>query len=158
VPRNDLGSDSLAAIAQQAEAIADDFERFLGLLLERFDAALADANDRLADYIRTEWSDHGSISEDVSTEQVGRFAYRLEVDNPGAKPLEYGTSPHVITPNPGTDYLHFKVDGNWVKTVRVDHPGQDADPALRPGIDRIADELVEQLQQIVRETETEVFG
>jgi len=157
VPRNDLGSDSLAADARQAEAFADDFERFRDLLLKRFDAALADANDRLADYIRTEWSDHGSISEDVSTEQVGRFAYRLEVGNDGSLPIVYGASPHPITPNPGTDYLHFKVDGNWVKTVRVDHPGQDADEALRPGINRIADELVEQLQQIVRETEREVF-
>ena len=50
---------------------------------------------------------------------------------PYAPPVEYGTAPHVITGDP----LAFPGDnGETVFTTRVQHPGTDPQPHVRPGM------------------------
>lgn len=48
--------------------------------------------------------------------------------------VEFGTAPHTITPN-GAQVLNFTVNGTDVFAGRVDHPGTDAQPYLRPALD-----------------------
>jgi hypothetical protein len=47
--------------------------------------------------------------------------------------IEFGTAPHTITPN-NAEVLRFEVDGEEVYTQRVEHPGTDPRPFLRPTV------------------------
>lgn len=50
-----------------------------------------------------------------------------------AAAVEFGTSAHTITAN-GSEPMTFKVDGQWVSTYVVEHPGTEAQPYLRPAL------------------------
>lgn len=47
--------------------------------------------------------------------------------------VEFGTSPHVITPD-DAEVLKFTVDGETVYARSVDHPGTEAQPYMRPAV------------------------
>jgi len=47
--------------------------------------------------------------------------------------IEFGTAPHTITPT-NAEVLRFEVDGETVFTQRVEHPGTDPRPFLRPAV------------------------
>ncbi len=70
---------------------------------------------------------------------IGRWVVGSPVDY--SDDVEYGTAPHVITPN-GDDPLTFQVDGEWVSTYHVDHPGTPAQPYLRPSLKQHESDLV----------------
>lgn len=64
--------------------------------------------------------------------------------------VEYGTDPHPITPN-GIYPLRFMVDGEWVSTYEVKHPGATAQPFLRPALDKHKSELAEEIERGIEE-------
>jgi HK97 gp10 family phage protein len=65
---------------------------------------------------------------------------------------EFGGEPYVILPKKGK-YLTFKVDGKWVSTRQVVHPGIKAHPYMRPAVMKtlggLADALAEKGQMMI---------
>ncbi len=47
-----------------------------------------------------------------------------------AAAVEFGTKPHTIEPR-NKPNLTFKIDGKWISTKKVNHPGTQAIPFLR---------------------------
>jgi len=69
----------------------------------------------------------------------GVFSFGYSADH--AIPVEAGTEPHPITPDEA-DALVFKGDdGETVFTTRVNHPGTDPQPFVRPGFEAMAQAL-----------------
>jgi|GEM_PF-3359626 hypothetical protein len=170
MPRNDFGADSIGDLIDEAERIADRFEEFSTLLRERFDEALADANEELhrlteeyapradesdEDYHRPDG--YTKLHESVDSFRDGLLRYRVVVDHPAARPQEYGAAPHTIRAKQA-DYLRFKVNGSWVTTVEVRHPGNDPQPFLDPAIRDVAKGLRDRLLDVFDETKRDVFG
>ncbi len=71
----------------------------------------------------------GSFSHEVVTNQneiVGTVRNSAEY----AAAVEFGTKPHTIEPR-NKPNLKFKVDGKWISTKKVNHPGTQGIPFLR---------------------------
>jgi len=74
---------------------------------------------------------------------IGRWAVGSSVDY--AADVEYGTAPHVITPD-DADALRFPgPDGDPVFAQHVDHPGTPAQPYLRPALKQHESDLVDNI-------------
>lgn len=70
---------------------------------------------------------------------------------------EEGRDSFTIKPE-DAEYLHFKVNGNWVRTKSVEHPGIEKNPFLQPAIDENRDWAEEQFEQAIEDAVNEVFG
>lgn len=62
-----------------------------------------------------------------------------------APAVEFGTGPHVITPNEAEALRFPGPDGDPVFARRVEHPGTPAQPFLRPALDGAEDDLVQRI-------------
>jgi len=64
---------------------------------------------------------------------VGGLEITVRVGSPihYAPDVEYGTAPHTITPK-DAEVLVFEIEGETVFTKRVEHPGTEPQPFLRP--------------------------
>lgn len=63
--------------------------------------------------------------------------------------VEYGTAPRTITPT-DAEVLRFEVDGDVVYTQRVEHPGTDPRPFLRPAVNEAQRDPAEFLRENTR--------
>lgn len=77
--------------------------------------------------------------DDVSTAKIGS---NLEY----AQPLEEGSNPHKIRSKDGKP-LRFQIDGHWVTVDEVNHPGNKAQPFLRPAIEENTGEIQNRIQR-----------
>jgi hypothetical protein len=69
--------------------------------------------------------------------------------------VEFGTSPHTITPN-DAEVLRFEVDGEVVYTQKVEHPGTDPRPFLRPAVNEARRDPGEFIRENTRTTGDEL--
>lgn len=68
-----------------------------------------------------------------------------------ADDVEFGTAPHVITPD-GAEALKFPDgNGNVIFRSKVDHPGTPAQPFMRPALQQHQSALVENIQEAMTE-------
>lgn len=78
--------------------------------------------------------DTGNLRASIRTLQIASGTYQVGSNVDYADDVEYGTAPHVITPD-DADALKFEgSDGQTVFAVRVEHPGTSAQPYLRPAV------------------------
>jgi hypothetical protein len=99
----------------------------------------------------------GELRESISVEAPegdDEDGWLVTVSADHAKPIEYGAAPHIITSN-GSYPLTFKVDGKWVSTHVVNHPGNEAQPYLRPAMDEhereLAQAIFDEIERIIDE-------
>jgi hypothetical protein len=64
--------------------------------------------------------------------------------------VEFGTAAHRIEPKRKGKVLAFEVGGETVFTTRVDHPGAQAKPFLRPAGDTKAQAAVDKIAENLR--------
>jgi HK97 gp10 family phage protein len=57
---------------------------------------------------------------------------------------EFGGPPYIITPRKA-QYLRFQINGKWITTKRVVHPGVAARPFMRPAVQEALGGLTEKL-------------
>lgn len=74
-----------------------------------------------------------------------------------AAAVEFGTRPHVITPNQA-DALAFEGQaGELIFRQRVEHPGTEAQPFLRPALRDHESDLTENIDEAIRAVFVEAF-
>lgn len=54
---------------------------------------------------------------------------------------EFGGLPYKIRPRQDNGMLHFKIDGEWISTKEVTHPGIPAHPYIRPAAQSVIGSL-----------------
>ena len=77
---------------------------------------------------------------------VGEYKIRIRVNTPDARAWEYGSGLHATQGNVGTYRIkpkqskllsfYWKNQGRWVVLPRVNHPGIEAKPFVRPAVKR----------------------
>jgi HK97 gp10 family phage protein len=75
----------------------------------------------------------GNLRQSIRYRPHGNNAYLVTVNANYGRHVEFGTKPHVILPKTKS-YLAFKVNGQWVRTKRVNHPGTRAQPFFGPAV------------------------
>lgn len=93
--------------------------------------------------------DTGELSNNivVRTDSSGRYVVEARADH--AADVEYGTKPHLITPNE-KQVLKFESGGDTVYTPYAKHPGTDAQPFLRPALNRHQSGYVRRVARQIR--------
>lgn len=76
-----------------------------------------------------------SLAEDIQIFDSDEAAAVVGTQNEVLKWLEWGTEPHVITPNEAEALQWFNDNGNPVFAVRVEHPGFEPYAHLRTAMD-----------------------
>ena len=107
------------------------------------------------DYYRP--SGYRKLTESVYVAQVGPYEFDVIVDHPAAAALEYGSRPHYIRAV-NSEYLHFKVDGQWVKKEVVDHPGTDEYRYARDAVDAVRPIIIREVQQMLDDAVARTIG
>lgn len=90
--------------------------------------------------------DTGTLRHSYQWSRLGRHRYAVGTDVDYGPDVEYGTAPHLITPN-GDGPLTFPVDDGWVSTYEVEHPGTPAQPHVRPALEQHRSDLVENIAE-----------
>lgn len=94
-------------------------------------------------------------SGEVFQREDGVWVIRYTADH--SVVVEEGSDPHIIEPN-DADALRFETDsGEVVYTMRVRHPGTEAQPYLGPAVDAEREKLPNRLLGAVEATFAEVF-
>lgn len=78
-----------------------------------------------------------SLAQDIQIFDSDDAAAIVGTQNEVLKFLEWGTEPHVITPNEAEALRWFNDNGNPVFAMRVEHPGFEPYGHLRTGIDSL---------------------
>lgn len=95
--------------------------------------------------------DTGTLRSSIETAPSGVGEYLVGTNIEYAPDVEFGTDPHVITPDEA-DALAFEgSDGELVVTQRVKHPGTPAQPFLRPAIDEHESTLTRNIAAAITE-------
>lgn len=71
----------------------------------------------------------GAFSHEVESSE-NEVLGRVKNSSGHAAPVEFGSKPHVIEPR-NKPNLKFKIDGKWISTKKVFHPGFAGIPFLR---------------------------
>jgi len=153
---SDFGPDDFRALAEDLQQLADaaaDVE-------PRIDRALERALERTS--LRVERSakqrapvDTGTLRASIQTDDAGQLRKVVGTNVEYAPDVEFGTAPHVIEPN-DAEALQFTVDGEEVFAARVEHPGTEAQPFLRPALREHEDTLAREIRDAVREELTDL--
>ena len=95
--------------------------------------------------------DTGTLRSSIQTAPAGVAEYLVGTNIEYAPDVEFGTDPHVITPDEA-DALAFEgSDGELVFTQRVEHPGTPAQPFLRPAVDEHESTLTRNIAAAITE-------
>lgn len=68
------------------------------------------------------YSGGGTLRQKIKAKALGQFSFAVIADTKYAGYVDQGTKPHVIVPRT-KPFLAFQIDGRWVRTKRVNHPG-----------------------------------
>lgn len=91
----------------------------------------------------------GELRADIMAYRLRQTAWSIGTTKEYGPDVEYGTAPHTITPDT-EDFLHFQVDGQWVTTDEVEHPGTEAQPFLRRALNTHRSDLVENINDEIQ--------
>jgi HK97 gp10 family phage protein len=154
---SDFGADDFRALAADLQQLADAASDVEG----RLDRALERALKRTA--LQVERSakerapvDTGTLRASIQTLDAGQLRKIVGTNVEYAPDVEFGTGPHVIEPD-DAEALRFTVDGEEVFAARVEHPGTEAQPFLRPSLREHQDTLAREIQQAVRDELADLF-
>lgn len=89
--------------------------------------------------------DSGELRADIGTTPLGKAEYAVGTTKKYAPSVEYGSDPHPITPN-GPYPLRFQVNGEWVVTDKVEHPGTPMQAFLRPALHKHRSSLINNIR------------
>ena len=64
----------------------------------------------------------GTLRQSIKARSLGQFSFGVLADTVYAAAVDQGSKPHVITPR-NKPFLAFQIDGRWIRTKRVNHPG-----------------------------------
>jgi len=116
-----------------AEVKFDENPRWKPLLDKAIERGLRKALLEVKNRVKTTAPvDKGNLKNNNYIEQKG-FAGIVYNTMEYAPDVEYGTKPHVILPK-NKSYLAFKINGKWVRTKKVNHPGTKPQPFYRPAL------------------------
>jgi HK97 gp10 family phage protein len=147
------------------EEAAEDLEEF-ARRLRVFEARIPETLDRALEKTSRKVESTASINAPKDTNRLanssfsrkeGRGRWVVGFSAEYAAPVEFGSEPHIITPN-DADALHFFVDGEEVFTKRVEHPGTPAQPYLRPAMREHSNDLTKHLERELEKLAKEVFA
>jgi len=98
--------------------------------------------EEVAPDIRESWrsnltGDQQSLAQDIQI-YTTRGLVRVGTRNPVLKYLEWGTRPHIITPDEAEALRWFNDEGQPVFAKRVRHPGTEPEAHLRSALDSVA--------------------
>jgi len=132
--------------------LARAFRRFAEMLRDAADSADESIDDALLETAldveagakRRAPVDTGTLRGDIRTRKARPGVYYTGNTVEYAPAMEYGSQPHLITPT-DADALRFKVDGEVVFASRVNHPGTEAQPYLRPALAAVRKDLPENI-------------
>lgn len=156
------GFDDLGAMLFELRDNFEDAERLIQPTLDQAVATTSARVERTAT-IRAP-VDTGTLQNSIGYSRVESAHYLVGTNVEYAPHVEYGTDPHVIAPNNG-DVLAFEVERNAfglddetiVTSEPVQHPGTPAQPFLRPALREHRSDLVEDIEDAIRELFREVF-
>jgi HK97 gp10 family phage protein len=147
------------------DEFADELEGFSRRLRE-FERRVPDAVDRALETTarRVEGTasenapmDTGRLQNSSFARREGQSRWVVGFSAEYAKPVEFGSEPHIITPDTA-DALHFFVDGEEVFTTRVKHPGTPAQPFLRPALREHGNDLTREMERELDKLAKEIFS
>jgi HK97 gp10 family phage protein len=150
--------DGFDEFADDLDEFADRMQEFRARIPEAVDTALR----RTARQVRQDTSDNAPkdtnrLAESYHMEKLGEGKYSVGTDVEYAKPVEFGSEPHIIAPDTA-EALKFTVDGETVYTSKVNHPGTRAQPYLRPAVREHSNYLTRQLQRELDKLAKEIFA
>lgn len=94
--------------------------------------------------------DTGTLRASLRTVQTGTAEYAVGTNVEYAPAVEYGTDPHVITPD--GDFLYFEGrGGHLIRKRSVNHPGTPAQPFLRPALNEHESDLEANIAAAIRD-------
>lgn len=94
--------------------------------------------------------DTGALRASIRFEQISTARYIVGSSIDYADDVEFGTSPHVITPDEAEALRFPGEDGEPVFAMRVEHPGTPAQPFLRPALKEHESELVTNIESTIQ--------
>ena len=90
--------------------------------------------------------DTGTLRASLRFRQRAPASYAVGTNVQYAPDVEFGTDPHVITPNQAEALRFEDAEGEPVFAARVDHPGTPAQPYLRPALQEHESDLTENIE------------
>ena len=146
--------DGFAGFDDELEAFADDVADAQEDVDEAIDRGVGRGTRAIGnDAQRRALVDTGELRDSKRVRRLGSRRWELSFTADHAAPTEYGSGPHLITPN-DADALRFEADGEEVFTQRVEHPGTSPNqflrPALRAGRDELTDAIAAELRRTFR--------
>lgn len=124
----------------QLEAL---FKKAPGIASEEYLKSL----ERVANYVWEEavkgaptgkYKGGGNLKQSIKVHRHGNIGYKVSVNSLYGVYVDQGTRPHVIVPRV-KKYLAFQVNGQWVRTKRVNHPGTKPNPFFTNAVDKAND-------------------
>ena len=93
----------------------------------------------------------GELRADIKALKMEMAIYSVGTSKKYGPSMEYGSKPHSITPNgPYPLKFFWEKKGRWVSTYKVDHPGTEAQPFLRPALNKHRSDLVENISDEIQ--------
>jgi|APHM01.1.fsa_nt_gi phage protein, HK97 gp10 family len=153
----DFGAEDFADLADDLEELADAAEDAEQAIQRGLDRALF----RTALQVEREAKrrapvDTGNLRASIKTVNDGPTRKLVGSNVEYAPDVEFGTGPHVIEPDEA-EALRFEVDGEEIFTARVEHPGTEAQPFLRPALREHEDTLGDEIETAVRDELRDLF-
>lgn len=99
--------------------------------------------------------DTGNLRNSILNRRVAPMKYSVGTNVEYAPYVERGTSPHIIRPD--GDALVFESGGETVFAARVEHPGTEPQPYLRPALLDAQDDLADNIEAAIQELLDEAF-
>jgi len=99
----------------------------------------------------------GTLRSSISHRRIDVAEYVVGTPVDYGPDVEFGTQPHVITPNDG-EFLYFEgEDGHLIRKRSVNHPGTPAQPYLRPALREHQSDLSRNIAEAINDLLRRVF-
>jgi phage gpG-like protein len=107
-------------------------------VLKKVGDKLPDAMELVGQFVKSEAKNlcpvvTSNLKNSIAHEVVGGTVARIGSPVEYAAAVELGTKPHIIEPK-NAEALKFEIGGKTVFAKRVNHPGTQAHPFLRPAV------------------------
>jgi len=149
--------DGFDEFAEDLDEFADRMQEFRARIPEAVDVALRKTSRKVESTASISApADTGRLENSSFSRREARDRWVVGFSAEYAKPVEFGSEPHVITPDTA-EALKFTVDGETVYTSKVNHPGTHPQPYLRPAVREHSNYLTRQLERELDKLAKEIF-